>query len=85
MRHAGPQTLDQLGPLLTSIRRCPGLRERSRGVFYHKSKALLHFHEDAAGLFADLRTESDWERLPVNTAAERRRVLRMVTEAVATT
>jgi hypothetical protein len=83
MRHAGPQTLDQLEPLLAAIRRYPGLREKSRGVFYHKSKALLHFHEDDAGLFADLRADADWERLPVNTAAERRRVLARVKEAVA--
>jgi hypothetical protein len=85
MRHASPQALDQLEPLLTAIRGCPGLREKSRGVFYLKSKALLHFHEDAAGLFADLRTGSHWERFPVNTAAERRWVLTTVREAVATT
>jgi hypothetical protein len=84
MRHAGPQTLDQLELLLTALRRCPGLREKSLGVFYHKSKALLHFHEDAAGLFADLRTGSDWERFAVSTAAERRRLLTTV-KAVTTT
>ena len=83
MRHAGPQTLDQLELLLTALRRCPGLREKSRGVFYHKSKALLHFHEDAAGLFADLRT-GHWERFAVSTAAERHRLLTMV-RAVTTT
>jgi hypothetical protein len=84
MRHAGPQTLDQLEPLLTAIRRCPGLREKSRGVFYRKSKALLHFHDDAAGFFADLRTGGDWERFAVNTTAERRRLLTTV-KAVTTT
>ena len=51
------------------------LKEKSRGVFYFKSKAILHFHEDPAGLFADLRTTGDWRRFAVNTAAERAALL----------
>jgi hypothetical protein len=55
MKHAGIAALDRLEPLLTRLRRIAGLKERRRGVFYLKSRAFLHFHEDPAGLFADLR------------------------------
>ena len=55
MKHAGAVTLDQLEPLLSRLRQIAGLKERSRGVFYLGSKAFLHFHEDPAGLFADIR------------------------------
>jgi hypothetical protein len=68
MKHAGAAALDQLEPLLEQIRAISGLKERSRGVFYLRSKAFLHFHEDPAGLFADLRTADgrDFERLKVD-------------------
>jgi hypothetical protein len=70
MKHAGPAALDRLEPLLARIRALPGLKETARGVFYRKSRALLHFHEDPAGLFADLRDAqgADFERLKVDEA-----------------
>jgi len=73
MKHAGRSALDDVEPLLGDLRALPGLVERSRGVFYRKSKAFLHFHEDPAGLFADIRDASgrDFERLDVSTAAGR--------------
>jgi hypothetical protein len=55
VKHATPSALDQLETLLEQLRAVPGLRERSRGVFYRKSQAFLRFHEDPKGLFADLR------------------------------
>jgi hypothetical protein len=70
VKHAGAASLDLLEGLLRQIRSRPGLKEKSRGVFYFRSRAILHFHEDAAGLFADLRTQADWDRYPVNTTAE---------------
>jgi hypothetical protein len=60
---------------LAQLRAVEALREKSRGVFYRGSKAWLHFHEDPAGLFADVRVGEGFERFPVNTAAERTRVL----------
>jgi hypothetical protein len=78
MKHATPQALDRLEPLLAKVRRQGELKEKSRGVFYFKSKAVLHFHEDPAGLFADFRTTGDWQRFAVNTAAERAALLRAV-------
>ena len=70
MRHARPAALDELEPLLRQIRALPGLTEKVRGVFYRKSKAFLHFHEDPAGLFADARLGENFDRFRVQTAEE---------------
>jgi hypothetical protein len=78
MKHATVVALDRLEPLLGKVRRHGGLKEKSRGVFYFKSKAVLHFHEDPAGLFADFRAKGDWQRFAVNTADERTAFLRVV-------
>lgn len=67
MKHAGAAALDALEPLLVRLRALPGLKEKSRGVFYWKSKAFLHFHEDPAGLFADLRDDGDFTRFDIST------------------
>ena len=66
MKHAGAGALDQLAELLQSLRGRAALVERRRWIFYVAGRAFLHFHEDPAGLFADLRQHSDWLRLPVN-------------------
>lgn len=70
MKHAGPRALDQIEPILTRLRKLGGLKERKRGSFYRGSVGFLHFHEDPAGMFADLKTGEDFERYPVNTRAE---------------
>lgn len=69
MKHAGGETLDQLEPLLKRLRTLP-LKEKSQGVFYRKSTAFLHFHDDPSGLYADLKVADDWQRFPVNTKEE---------------
>lgn len=78
MRHATPVALDALHSLLEQIRAVDALTERKRGVFYKRSSAFLHFHEDPAGFFADLRAGPEWRRLSVNTLAERRVLLREI-------
>jgi hypothetical protein len=75
MRHATPGALDQLEPLLAQLRLVPGLVEKSRGVFYRKSRAFLHFHEDPSGLHADVRFGDDFERVRVESDAEQRALL----------
>jgi len=77
MKHATPTTLDALEPLLAELRGLPGLVEKSRGVFYRKSKAFLHFHEDPKGLFADVRDAEgrDFERIDVSHEPGRRALL----------
>lgn len=75
MKHAGPEALLALAPLLAELRQRPALREKSPGVFYLKSKAFAHFHEDPAGLFADVRIADAWARFPVNSHREWTQVL----------
>lgn len=75
MKHATEKALDTLEDLLKQIRNFEGLKEKKRGVFYRKSSAFLHFHEDPAGLFADLRVGTNWKRFPVNTKTEHKTLL----------
>jgi hypothetical protein len=82
MRHATAATLHALEPLLEAIRGLPGLVERKRGTFYRKSKAFLHFHEDSAGIFADVKLADDFVRLRAQTRAERRELLRRIRAAL---
>jgi hypothetical protein len=83
MRHAGPAALDRLDALCGSLREIDALQERSRGVFYLRSKAFLHFHEDPAGLFADVRIDGpDFERMEVTSARQQQALLTRVRAAV---
>jgi hypothetical protein len=83
MRHATSAALDRLDDLLQAVRRQhPQLKERKRGAFYRGGAGWLHFHEDPAGLFADLKIGGTWERLPVNSAAERAALLARLTQAL---
>jgi len=76
VKHAGPKALEAIEPLLEELRTIPGLIERKRGIFYRGATAFLHFHEDPAGMFADMRRGADFERYAVNTPAEIARLLR---------
>jgi hypothetical protein len=76
MKHAGPLALETLEPLLEELRKIAGLVERKRGIFYQGAAAFVHFHEDPAGIFADLKSGADFERYAVNTPAEIARLLR---------
>jgi hypothetical protein len=67
--------LERIDDLLEQLRRLPGVKEKSRGAFYVKRGAFLHFHEDPAGLFADLKENGDWVRYPVNTMVEKKRLV----------
>jgi len=80
MKHAGDDALTTLADLLDAIRDCEGLKEPKRGTFYRQSSGFLHFHEDAAGLFADLKVDGEYQRFRVNTVAERRALLRRIVQ-----
>jgi hypothetical protein len=82
VKHAGSATLDSLEPLLERLRATGLLKEKSRGVFYVKSRAFLHFHEDPAGVFADIRAADgkDFERLLLDAAAGWARLVAMAVE-----
>lgn len=85
MRHARPEDLDRLEDLLAQLRILPGLTEKSRGTFYVKSRAFLHFHEDPAGLFADIRDAAgmDFERIAVTEAAGQAQLVELARERLA--
>lgn len=80
MKHAGESALRDLAPLLEALRRRPGLQERKSGIFYAKGRARLHFHEDETGLFADLKTGTEWVRLDVTSEDARIKLLRRIDE-----
>ena len=78
MRHITPERLADLEPLLRQLRQVAGLIERKPGVFYRRSRAFLHFHEDPAGLFADVRFAHEFDRHRVSTAREQAALLEKV-------
>lgn len=79
MRHAGAATLAELEPMLVRLRSIEQLTERKPGIFYWRSTAFLHFHEDPAGIFADVKLDLEsWERLPVSSARQRTQLLARV-------
>src|ERR1700676_2482160 len=84
MKHAGPQALDELEPILREIRKLEieGLIEKKRGTFYYRSNAMLHFHEDPLGFFADLKVDGEFTRLAVNTKREEAVFLRHAATAL---
>jgi hypothetical protein len=78
VRHARAAALDELEPLLERLRTVPGLVEKTRGVFYERSRAFLHFHEDPTGMYADVRLGAEFERLRVETPDERDALLEQI-------
>ena len=82
MRHATTETLRKLEPLLRELRSVPGLVERRPGIFYRKSKAFLHFHEDPSGLHADVRFGEEFERVRAESRVERKALVTRVRAAV---
>jgi hypothetical protein len=83
MKHASVQTLQRLSDLLDEIRQRERLKEKKLGIFYRKSKSFLHFHEDPAGIFADLTVGGTFDRYPVNTAKERKELLAAIDRTLA--
>lgn len=79
MKHASAATLQFLEELLVRLRGLPGLTERKPGIFYVKSRAYLHFHDDPAGIFADAKlTDGEFQRFPVNTAQEQEVLIELI-------
>jgi hypothetical protein len=82
VKHAGPATLARISPLLEALRSRPGLIEKRPGVFYLKSRAFLHFHDDPAGVFADVRLSDEFVRLRVSSASEQSDLLEQIDACV---
>ena len=84
MRHITDARLDGIDDLLEQLRTIDGLSERKRGVFYRKSKAFLHFHEDGDDVYADVRLDGiDFARRRVTTKTEQRALVKLVRSATA--
>lgn len=84
MKHAGPDALDRLEPLLQQLRTRTGLKEKSRGTFYRASRAFLHFHEHGDEFYADVRLREEFERFPATTATDRTKLLTLIDRALRT-
>ena len=69
------QTLERLAPLLAVLRASPALTEVRPAAFHLDSRDFLHFHDEADGLFADVRLTKGRVRLPVATPAEQAELL----------
>jgi len=84
MKHAGPATLARIVSLLEELRARAVLREVRPGVFYLKSRAFLHFHDDPSGVFADIRLADEFVRLPVTSTSEQSDLLGRIDECLST-
>ena len=84
MKHAGASALAGLAPLRRRLCEETPLVERTPGAFYFKSRAFLHFHEDAGGtIHADVKLDAaGFTRIRATTAAEQARLLALVTGAL---
>ncbi len=78
MKHAGAATLARISPLLEGLRARTVLREKRPGVFYLKSRAFLHFHDDPSGIFADVRLADDFVRLAVTSSSQQSDLLERI-------
>jgi len=52
------------------LRKLPLLQERRRGDFSRRSRAFLHFHEDAGDLYVDVRLDDKFQRMRVTSLGE---------------
>lgn len=82
MKHAGPATLARIEPLLRELRTRPVMREKRPGVFYIGSRAFLHFHDDPAGVFADVRLADEFVRLEVTTGSQQAELLDRIDDCI---
>ncbi|WMT50515.1 MAG: hypothetical protein RE471_05910 [Ferroplasma sp.] len=60
MKHARPEDLKEVEPLLIQIRRINNLKEKQTGHFYFRGINIVHFHIDNSRIFIDIgdsRTE----------------------------
>lgn len=79
MRHITPARLDVIDTLLDELRLIDALKEKKRGVFYRKSRAFLHFHEDGDDIFADVRIDGpEFDRHRCTTRREQKDLVRMI-------
>jgi hypothetical protein len=79
MKHAGAERIARAAALLAPVRALSGIREKSPGSFYRSDAALLHFHEDGEALWADVKQNGAWVRMPANNAKDMAAVIKLLT------
>jgi hypothetical protein len=84
MRHARPDDLERLGPLLAQLRSFDALTERTPGSFYKDTSGFLHFHIDGDDVYADVKLNgSTFDRTRVTTKTEQTKLVRDVKKVLA--
>jgi hypothetical protein len=79
MRHARPDDLVAIEPLLEQLRAFDVLVERTPGSFYRGSKAFLHFHVDDDRYYCDVKLSgSTFDRVDATTKAQQRQLVAAV-------
>lgn len=79
MKHATPETIARIESLLNQVRNFGELREKKAGIYYYKSSAFLHFHEEGNQIYADIKLEPPvFERLPVTTKGQQGELIRLI-------
>jgi hypothetical protein len=63
MAHATAEGLKDLKFLLEKLRTIEGLKEKSLGCFYHKSKGILHFHTKQGRRYAHVSDGQQWHEV----------------------
>lgn len=80
MARATKATLQQLEPWLQDVRGLgiEGLVEKANGAFYQRRVGILHFHEDADGVYADVKVDGEWQRVKIDRGRGKNTVLRLL-------
>ena len=79
MKHASEETLNQYASLLGKLDTITGLTKKKLGIYYVKSKAFLHFHEDKGQLFADVRLDPpEFNRIAATTHQEQEALIALI-------
>ena len=84
MGHTKPENLADLAQELDAIRELEGIKQRSAGVFYYRSSAFLHFHDQDGRRWADVKTPRGYQEVAIGFDADiasRRRFLKAAREA----
>ena len=80
MARLSPEALATLQPLLVALRTVADLTETSPAIFYFRRIPMLHFHNTAQGLVADLKcvvpTLSGFDRMNISTEAAQKKLVK---------
>ena len=80
MKHATAETIARIEPLLKRLRNIDALKERKPGIYYFKSSAFLHFHEEGDQVFKF--EPPDFKRLPATTRDQQYELIKLIRDIV---